>query len=161
MCVSGFCKVYYPPCPPPTQGCTSDVQCLTPGACQPCPDGSCRPEKSWCDPTSGKCITSIGSCPTKCQPIVCNLACPNGYAKDANGCDTCACAGGGTGSCSADADCEAIQQWCGCQCMAWNKNVPPPPLGCAQPLCGAINPCAGKTAYCALDPTGSGTCQLK
>jgi hypothetical protein len=36
--------------------------------------------------------TSGPATSTTCQPVTCELACPNGFKKDANGCEICACA---------------------------------------------------------------------
>jgi hypothetical protein len=162
-CVNGLCKVFYPTCPPPTGGCKSDAECLKPGApCQVCPDGSSACPKSWCDLPSGTCQGSFPGCPPpKCQPVVCNLACPFGYATDSNGCQICQCLPGQTDfNCKADSDCTT---WAGCgntcMCTALSRNQAPPL--CDQTPCFP-DPCAGQTPYCRLVPgAAGGTCALR
>ncbi|MBI5544979.1 MAG: hypothetical protein HY901_13900, partial [Deltaproteobacteria bacterium] len=44
----------------------------------------------------------MGCKPAGCSPVMCEMYCPQGFKKDANGCDTCACV---DDFCASDADC--------------------------------------------------------
>jgi hypothetical protein len=53
--------------------------------CVDVPNDSCDPENGGAD-CPGQCIPN----PT-CSPVMCELYCENGFAKDENGCEICAC----------------------------------------------------------------------
>jgi hypothetical protein len=72
--------------PPPHDG----------GASQPCGFNSCGPGTECCNPSCGICVPTGGACSqvlcAPCAPVTCTLACPQGYQRNANGCEICACA---------------------------------------------------------------------
>jgi len=37
------------------------------------------------------CVIAINTVASACPPDMCDIYCPNGYVKDANGCNTCDC----------------------------------------------------------------------
>src|SRR5262245_7548211 len=89
------------------KGCDTCVCAPPPAACQPSQCGP-APEvpsyKCWDGSVSGPscqrrndgtCGWTIRRCPPeppKCQPVMCDLFCPGGFAKDGNGCEVCKCA---------------------------------------------------------------------
>jgi len=111
--------------PPPTcsgpnpAGCTA-TSCPAGQRCQVDP-GQCRSSACGCDPATNQWICTDdcggGVCvPTTCPGVICALACPNGFEKDANGCDICRCKADRTPAsgrcvrssgetCNTDADC--------------------------------------------------------
>lgn len=97
-----------------------------------------------------------GHCTLECAPVACdaNIACPNGFATDANGCLTCECAGAADlgGECVADPDCARVREdCCGCENGGFDTAVP---ASQAASHDAALN--------CPTDPTcpGGSTCAL-
>lgn len=69
----------------------------------------------------------------KCHPQTCTLACPNGFAKDTDGCDRCACA---PISCEVDCDCSGSDVCSTGQCVASTSGANAKcchPVECAAP----------------------------
>ena len=58
-----------------------------------CPTGEvcCNASCGICTPPGGFCTQQICG-PVQCAPVTCELYCPNGFEKDANGCEICSCA---------------------------------------------------------------------
>lgn len=95
-----------------------------------------------CDATTGTCVA------TGCQPVVCDLWCEGGFARDERGCEVCACQPAG---CSSDADCALGQV---CESFATCTAIgcpPPPPSACVERTCQYDSDCAAD-AVCRPDP---------
>lgn len=97
-----------------------------------------------CDATrKGIQIVYTGPCDS-CEPVTCELLCPNGYQKDENGCKTCICIEP-TG-CTQNSDCPEGEYCAFTSCnnaLAENCNLSgeclPNNCGCAavyEPVCG-------------------------
>lgn len=126
VCHAGSCAIGHIAQPPPASdagdarapGCASSTDCPTGDFCNLQIHGG----------TSGVCCPGFGCAPN----------CPNGVAKDANGCDTCQCApspdaGGGGTACASSADC-ANGEICGFPqadgCAAKGSCFPAPGVVC-------------------------------
>ncbi len=167
MCVPTFCGgIAGIPCPgdeicvdDPSDGC--DPQnggadcggiCVPDSFCGgiagiPCPDGEmCIDDPTdLCDPLNGGADCG-GICvpdPGGCEPELCEIACPFGFALDENGCEFCECA---PEPCSKNKDC-AKSGFCEFEpgtCGADGGACQPRPMACTaqfDPVCG----CNGKT----------------
>ncbi|HTM22514.1 MAG TPA: hypothetical protein VL172_18460 [Kofleriaceae bacterium] len=81
-------------------------------------DGSC--DQVSCDQPpscSAAPACEAGQCVLRCEPVVCDLSCANGFAADALGCLGCVCneAVAPPAECSADTDCVRVAaDCCGC-----------------------------------------------
>ena len=51
-----------------------------------------------------------GACESMCEPVLCELACENGFTTDENGCEICDCNPVPIHECETDFDCEDTQQ---------------------------------------------------
>jgi hypothetical protein len=126
VCHAGSCAIGHIAQPPPASdagdargpGCASSTDCPTGDFCNLQIHGT----------TSGVCCPGFGCAPN----------CPNGVAKDANGCDTCQCApspdaGGAGTACTSSADC-SNGQICGFPqadgCAAKGSCFPAPGVVC-------------------------------
>lgn len=54
---------------------------------------------------AGNAALTTRSAASSCSPVMCAMYCPNGFQKDANGCDRCSCAGATSSACPSTADC--------------------------------------------------------
>jgi hypothetical protein len=94
-------------------GCPNGQKCDTSSGCAPSACG-CDPATGWvctADCGGGVCV------PSTCPPVVCTLACPNGFKKGADGCPICACeertpatgqcVRNSNDACKSDGDCKA------------------------------------------------------
>ncbi len=80
-----------------------------------CSDVMCPTPPTDCPQITAACVD--GACTIACQPVRCDLSCPQGFASDAAGCLVCACAMSPEpqNACAVDADCAEIPaDCCGC-----------------------------------------------
>lgn len=80
-------------CKPAPQECSPD-DCANqeaPAIAMLCPDGSAVGFSCRLD-SRGRCSLQQDKCPTACNPVACDLACPSGFKKGVSGCDICSCA---------------------------------------------------------------------
>ena len=61
----GSCRLDFPVCGGQSTDCQKDGDCVAPGVCQACPDGSYVCPKASCN--AGKCVTSSPACASECQ----------------------------------------------------------------------------------------------
>ncbi len=146
-CTSAGCPGVNP------QGCRAGT-CPTGSTCKQ--TGDCVASACSCDPSTGSWLCTAdcggGTCvPDTCAPVVCALACPNGFKHNAAGCEICECeptartpASGqcvrnANDSCRTDADC--APGGCGGElCSAGGQGIST--CDCTQPSgvsCGCVN----------------------
>jgi hypothetical protein len=77
-------------------------------------------------------VAHAGECGPACEPVLCDLFCENGFARDENGCDVCRCAEPPDVQCSADGDCAAGQRCANGRCV--NNDCICPAV--FMPVCG-------------------------
>jgi Cys-rich repeat protein len=146
-------------------GCVAYAEPPNPATCEALGESECL-KRSDCEPVYASC-GGFGGCATRvCPAVACMLYCPNGFAKDAKGCDICSCQGS---TCFSDADCAAGQVCSlptvppcpeGAMCPDYAGVCVPAQTGCRAdsdcpagevcrlPDCGPNADCAG-TGYCA------------
>ncbi|MGI5862618.1 MAG: hypothetical protein ACOX6T_11255 [Myxococcales bacterium] len=168
--------------PEPGACCGSDGRCL--GAYAGCVDGPMPPppppcevlgeraclDRADCEPVYDRCADgercggSFAGCRTACSPVACALWCPNGFARDARGCEICACAEGG---CSSDRDCAPGERCVFPVYEAGDEGMPAPQgvcrpgprecradsdcaagERCVLPICWPGADCDGGVGYC-------------
>lgn len=167
--------------------CREDSDCVPAAAtCCECPTFATRAD----DPGAASCsevecgelecaatasaVCTNGSCALACAPLACETSCPDGYARDPNGCLTCACAPVVEDGCEADSDCARTAGDC-CGCARGGIDVAVPAgteqayqnmLGCSgEEPCPDVNTCRSGDApqcvqgSCALvGPLPAGAC---
>lgn len=99
-----------------------------------------------------------GHCVLACEPLACQLSCPDGFASDMNGCLSCTCAEPVAGGCKLDGDCvETRADCCGCMkggtdtaVLKQDQAAYDMMLACpAQPQCPGSNTCEpGAAPHC-------------
>ncbi|WAS97735.1 hypothetical protein [Nannocystis punicea] len=136
-----------------------------------CPEGQvcqqglqCVPSLCNCDPQTGQTICSLdcggGVCvdaASQCEPVLCKLLCPFGFATDDRGCEVCQCKQEPRCGCVDDEDCTKVVGGC-CPCSLGGRELaiahdcvdqlvqcPVPP---DQVPCVAIDECTTKVARC-------------
>jgi hypothetical protein len=144
---------------------------VPPGCVQSgCPEGQvcdtqleCVPSVCDCDPRTGDIICTAdcggGTCvaPGRCEPLVCELECPNGFKKDMFGCEICECEEAPDCACATDDDCVKVSPGC-CSCSmggseaavakACLDQIEPCPLPPDEVACPAVYKCTDAQAVC-------------
>lgn len=129
-----------------------------------CADVACDPAPTGCALTEPACLG--GRCELVCSPVVTDLVCETGFARDDFGCLLDACAdSGGVAECDRDADCvEVPADCCGCASGGSDTAVPAgseadyhDSLSCPpDPSCPDVNVCDPDSAPRCI----AGSCQL-
>jgi len=90
-----------------------------------CADVACDPPPTGCALTEPAC--NAGRCELICSPVVTDMVCAAGFARDDFGCllDTCAGPDGGSPECGGDEDCVQVPaDCCGCELGGSDTAVP-------------------------------------
>jgi hypothetical protein len=143
--------------------CAVDSQCVAAAAkCCDCPTFA-MPGATCAANLYAAC--KLGACVLACKPSACAMSCADGYARDTNGCLTCACAQVDQRACVADGDCARVRaDCCGCQRGGSDTAVPAGEaqahdagLMCPQyPSCPGVDTCPADLAPRCIQ----GACEL-
>lgn len=151
----------------PEDACRAEPGCEPEYRGRPCAGAPCDPNDPACDaalpcdpadPNCGFCDPTVdyAGCrpaPPVCPPV-CEIACPYGKVRDANGCEICECLPGpggcadlSEGQCAEDPRCEPRYVESGCVCPACEPGRECPPCECPPPSreyagCEDVNTCS-------------------
>jgi hypothetical protein len=96
--------------------------------------------------------------------VICDLFCPDGFVRDANGCETCRCAPGDCSRhasfsvCNADPSCTWLRPGCGEPALAAQGCYAQKDVGCASDAeCGGRR-CLKRVVDPCYNPSGGPTC---